>query len=223
MDSIKSIFQRKIVNFEKLTAFGFTKEADLYSYSTTLPDSGFKMTINITKAGEVSSVVIDPILNEPYTLHLVDSASGSFVGQVKSNYEAVLEDIAQKCFEADIFKSKQAKEVISYIRNTYGDELEHLWQKFPDNAVTRRKDNQKWYAAILTASRRKLGFDSDEKAEILDLRMTLEDIEKRVDNIKILPGYHMNKRHWITICLDDSVSTDEIKKLIDESYILAKK
>ena len=53
--------------------------------------------------------------------------------------------------------------------------------------------------------------------------MTHEDIEKRVDGIKILPCYHMNKKHWITICLDDSVSMDEICKRIDESYLLAKK
>lgn len=52
-----------------------------------------------------------------------------------------------------------------------------MWKKFPDNTVVRRKDNKKWYAAILTVSRRKLGFDSNEMVEILDLKMTSEDIE----------------------------------------------
>ena len=223
MDIIKSIFQRKAVNFEKLTTYGFSKEASIYSYNTTLSDSGFTMTVNITKTGEITAVVIDPAFNEPYTLHLIDGAAGSFIGQVKNEYESVLEEIAEKCFDAQVFKSSQAKEVIAYLRKTYGDELEYLWQKFPDNAVVRRKDNQKWYAAILTVSRQKLGFDSDENVEILDLRMTPENIEKRVDGIKILPGYHMNKKHWITICLDGSVSTEDIFSRIDESYILAVK
>lgn len=223
MDSIKSIFQRKTVNFEKLAAYGFSKEAERYSYSTSLPDSGFTMTVNVTNKGEITVTLIDPAFNEPYTLYLADGASGSFVGQVKSEYEAVLENIAGKCFDIEVFKSKQAKEVIAYVRNTYGDELEYLWQKFPDNAVVRRKDNQKWYAAILTVSRRKLGFNSDENVEILDLRMMPEDIEKQVDGAKILPGYHMNKKHWITICLDVSVSIDEIYQKIDKSYLLAKK
>lgn len=47
--------------------------------------------------------------------------------------------------------------------------------------------------------------------------------EKQVDSIKILPGYHMNKKHWITICLDGSVPIDDICRKIDESYLLAKK
>lgn len=223
MDIIKSIFQRKTVNFEKLTAYGFALEADIFAYSTTLSDSGFTMTVNIKKDGKITAVVIDPAFNEPYTLHLADGAVGSFVGRVKSQYEAVLEEIAEKCFDKQIFKSKQAQEVIAYLRNTYGDEPQYLWQKSPDNAVIRRKDNQKWYAAILTVSRRKLGFDSDENVEILDLRMTPEDIEKRVDGVKILPGYHMNKKHWITICLDESVSTGDIFARIEESYVLAVK
>lgn len=223
MDIIKTIFQRKTVNFEKLTAYGFLQEADIYSYSTTLSDSGFTMTVDITKEGQITAVVIDPAFNEPYTLHLADGAVGSFVGQVKNEYEAVLEEIAEKCFDMRVFKSRQAEKVIDYIRTTYGDELEYLWRKFPDNAVVRRKDNQKWYAAILTVSRRKLGFDSDESVEILDLRMTPEDIEKRVDGVKILPGYHMNKKHWITICLDGSVPAGDIFTRVEESYRLAVK
>ena len=39
----------------------------------------------------------------------------------------------------------------------------------------------------------------------------------------VLPAYHMNKKHWITIILDGSVSLDVIKEKIDESYVLAKK
>ncbi len=36
----------------------------------------------------------------------------------------------------------------------------------------------------------------------------------------ITPGYHLNKRHWITIALDDSVPDDLLQSLIDESYAL---
>ena len=223
MDIIQSIFKRKTVNFEKLINYGFSKKADIYSYSTVLPASGFTMTVSITEQGEISSMVTDPALNEPYVLHLADNAAGSFVGGVKYEYEQILTDIADKCFEHDVFKTEAAKDMIKYVRSKYGSELEYLWQKFPDNAVVRRNDNQKWYAAFLTVSRRKLGFASDETAEIIDLRMTPENIEKNVDNVKILPGYHMNKKHWVTICLDGSVPLDEICRLTDESYILASK
>lgn len=36
----------------------------------------------------------------------------------------------------------------------------------------------------------------------------------------ILPGYHMNKRHWNTLVLDESLPDDLILSLIDDSYEL---
>ncbi len=36
----------------------------------------------------------------------------------------------------------------------------------------------------------------------------------------VLPGYHMNKRHWNTIVLDDSIPASEIERMIDASYAL---
>lgn len=36
----------------------------------------------------------------------------------------------------------------------------------------------------------------------------------------IRAGYHMNKRHWITIDFDGSVPQGEIKRLIDNSFLL---
>ncbi len=39
----------------------------------------------------------------------------------------------------------------------------------------------------------------------------------------ILPGYHMNKRHWITLVLDGSIPEDLVFSLIDDSYALVVK
>ncbi|MBF1202590.1 MAG: MmcQ/YjbR family DNA-binding protein, partial [Fusobacterium periodonticum] len=36
------------------------------------------------------------------------------------------------------------------------------------------------------------------------------------------PAYHMNKKHWCTICLDGTVELEKIYNLIDISYELAK-
>jgi predicted DNA-binding protein (MmcQ/YjbR family) len=36
----------------------------------------------------------------------------------------------------------------------------------------------------------------------------------------IIPGYHMNKKHWNTVTLDSSVPDDEVRQMIDESYAL---
>jgi predicted DNA-binding protein (MmcQ/YjbR family) len=51
--------------------------------------------------------------------------------------------------------------------------------------------------------------------------MNSEEIDVVVDGKKYYPGYHMNKKHWVTICLDGSVPIEEVFRRIDESYGLA--
>jgi predicted DNA-binding protein (MmcQ/YjbR family) len=38
----------------------------------------------------------------------------------------------------------------------------------------------------------------------------------------VLPGYHMNKKHWNTIVVNGSVSNKQLQAFIDESYALVK-
>ena len=38
----------------------------------------------------------------------------------------------------------------------------------------------------------------------------------------ITPGYHMNKRHWITIRLDGTVSVELLGEILRESYTLVR-
>ena len=45
-------------------------------------------------------------------------------------------------------------------------------------------------------------------------------IEWRENYSSILPGYHMNKKHWNTIICDGSISNMLIKQCIDDSYDL---
>lgn len=39
----------------------------------------------------------------------------------------------------------------------------------------------------------------------------------------VLPGYHMNKKHWNTIVVDGSVSDKQLREWIDHSYELVAK
>jgi predicted DNA-binding protein (MmcQ/YjbR family) len=36
----------------------------------------------------------------------------------------------------------------------------------------------------------------------------------------VLPGYHLNKRHWNTVIIDGSLSEQMIKDLVEDSYDL---
>ena len=48
-------------------------------------------------------------------------------------------------------------------------------------------------------------------------------IELRETYSCVLPGYHMNKKHWNTILVDGSVADSQLKEWIDHSYKLVAK
>jgi len=217
------VFKYRKPNINKLLSFGFVAIGNRFEYKTDFLDHQMELLVIVHPDGCVETKVTDIESEGEYTLHLVIGASGAFVGRVRATYESIVENIANVCFEPDVFKAPQTKAVANYVSEKYGDEVEHLWTKSPTNAIVRRKDTRKWYVAILTLSRRKLGIDSDELVEIIDLRMEPEKVESVVDYSRYFPGFHMNKKHWITICMDGSVSIDEIFDRIDQSYKLALK
>ena len=98
------------------------------------------------------------------------------------------------------------EEIFEYVQKQYGTIPEYLWSKLPDSAVLRHK-NGKWYAVIMTVEKSKLGLDPEMTSMI-------------IQTYGFLPGYHMNKRHWITILLDGSFSEAKILDFLDMSYDL---
>ncbi len=224
---IEGIFKNRIPNEKKIRDFGCEKRGNTYFLSVDLSEPQLKMYIKISEKGKVSFKVIDTDSEEEYILVNIVDSSGAYVGKIKQECEEVLKKIAKECFEPEVFKSEQAKQIIEYARNKYGDSLEFLWAKFPNNAVLRRKDTKMWYAAILTVANQKLLIDSfsgnmEGMSEVIDLRALPEDVEMLLNKEGYYPGYHMNKKHWYTIRLDGSISLQEIFMRIDESYILAR-
>lgn len=60
-----------------------------------------------------------------------------------------------------------------------------------------------------------------EKFESINLKCDPERaIDLRERYAGIIPGYHMNKKHWNTVMCDGSVSDSLIIELIDHSYDL---
>ena len=216
-------FRNRKPNFEKLSRSGFKESAEGFSFQTALLSGQFTLTVKISRAGEVKAELVDSEFGEPYTLHLVEDAAGSFVGTVREEYSRALSAIAEHCFEPNVFLSSQTNELIAHAREKYGTEPEYLWERFPDNAVLRRGDNDKWYGAILTAERKSVGLEGEGKIEILDLRCDPVTLPLIVDGKRIFPGWHMNKKHWITVPLDGRLPFEEVCELLEESWQLAGK
>lgn len=215
------IFKNYVYIKDKLIEFGFTQTEDKLIFEKNICDGEYIFSMSISKDNVIKLDVYESNTKEPLELFYLKTATGSFISKINLACETIINEIIQNCFEKRIFKSHQALLIIDYIRKKYGNELEFLWEKFSDNAIWRRTDNKKWYALLLLISANKLKIASNEKIEILDIRCDTDEISKTIDNNSIFTGYHMNKKHWITVLLDNSLPIEKIYYLIDKSYEIA--
>lgn len=218
----EKIFKNLKANHDKLIEYGFNLQKNGYFYQKKLKNDEFCLNIQV-EDNVVKTKVVEKETGEEYILFLLDDAVGEFVIGLRSEYEKALDDIAQACFDREVFTLPMTQKIISYVKKKYNNELEYLWEKFPKNAICRRDDNKKWYAAFIKIPKSKLGNFSQEEVEILDLRANSEDIERLIDNKTFFPAYHMNKKSWITISLNDIKDETILYELIDKSYMLAAK
>lgn len=112
----------------------------------------------------------------------------------------------------------QRGRITQYIQDTFGMEAEYLWADSPGNAVFRHPASKKWYAAMMRVLPEKLGLPSGEALDIMDIKCDTIMIGSLLSTKGFFPAYHMNKNHWISIVLDDSVSDDQIIPLLELSY-----
>lgn len=118
-------------------------------------------------------------------------------------------------------KMTQRQAILNYVATQYGTVAEYLWEKFPTYAVLRHHNKKaKWYALIAQVPKIKLGLEEEGKIDILNIKSDPNMIPLLQQDKNILPAYHMNKKHWITILLDTDFSDEDIYKLLDWSYRL---
>ena len=220
---MENFFKNKKPDKDKLKTYGFKICDKKYIYKTNILNNQFELEIQITQDGKVSTKLIDNESKELYTLHLLDSADGVFVGKVKQEYNDILAEISDKCFVTENLLWENSHKIIKYVKDKYNDDIEYLWEKFPRNGICRRKDNKKWYLAILSVKGTSLGLETEEILEVIDLRAEVNDVPNLIKSKNIYPAYHMNKKHWFTVILDGSVPLSDIENMIDKSYFLAKK
>ena len=111
-------------------------------------------------------------------------------------------------------------ELEKYIAETYGAKAEYPWIKYPTFAVFRHKDNQKWFAVIMTIDKRKLGIKEDGQIDVVNVKCEPFFAVTMREQRGIYPAYHMNKDHWLTLALDGSVSGDNLELLLALSFDL---
>ncbi len=108
------------------------------------------------------------------------------------------------------------KQIEEYIFNEYGVKPEYLFKD--DTAIFRNPNNKKWFCAILQIPARKLGINSKEPVQIINLKNHPANVAMLLSAKGIFPAYHMNKENWLTILIGGDIPLGMIIDLIDQSY-----
>ncbi len=116
------------------------------------------------------------------------------------------------------FSLRQA--VLDFCKAQYGTSPESPWARYPKYQVLRHDSNNKWYAVIMDIPKSKLGLDSDEIVDVLNVKCDVVLIGSLLGQKGIFPAYHMSKSKWLSIILDGTVELEQIKFLIDLSFEL---
>lgn len=111
------------------------------------------------------------------------------------------------------------EEIYEYVKKQYGTVPEYLWKESPESAVLRHK-NGKWYAVLMQVEKSRLGLDGNTKIDIINVKCDPDMVGLLTQTYGFLPGYHMNKKYWITMLLDGTVSEAKILDFLDMSYDL---
>ena len=114
-------------------------------------------------------------------------------------------------------------ELEAYITEIYSAEGEHLFAKYPSFLVFRHSGNKKWLSVIMDIPRKNLGLTGEDEISVVNLKCDTKLNGSFREEPGIFPGWHMNKAHWLSVALDGTVDTEQIKFLASLSYDLTKK
>lgn len=113
------------------------------------------------------------------------------------------------------------EQLFAHIRKKYKASPEYLWMRYPNYAVFRHSDNQKWFALMMDVPGSRLGLDRGEIEDILNVKVSdplLADLLVRQEGF--FRGYHISRGNWISILLDGTVAFEEICRWLEESYLV---
>lgn len=181
----------------------------------------FEAVVEVDEAGQLSSFVWDGEMEEVYTAHLVTAPAGAFVGQVREAYQSILDRVEEACCVALPFSKDQSNRIAQLIKEKWGDLPDYPFAKSPETGAFRHSANSKWYALVTQVKRGQLDGSADQElVEIVNLKVDGREIAELLSQSGIFPAYHMSKKTWVSVLLDETVEDQAIFALLEKSRYL---
>ena len=116
------------------------------------------------------------------------------------------------------------EKVFRFTRSLFGAQTDQPFEGDFTTTVLRHSDTGKWFGIVLDAPKNKVGVSGEGTVRVLNLKCDplFADILFQAYR-GIVPAYHMNKRHWISVVLAGDVPWEEVENCIRMSYALTAK
>ena len=201
---------------EKLKAFGFYESDDFLCLKKNIAGGEFYTIIRLSEIS-FNAEVFETQTDEKYVLFDVVSANGAFVGQIRNEVQAIIDEIYEKCFDFQDIRQKY----VDFLQAEFSAAGDKPWLDEGDSTSSvYRCPNGKWFALVMKIKFKNLGFESDETVWVVNLKADTEKITEITDKKSIFPAYHMNKKYWITVLLTAITVFEQLCELTRKSFEL---
>lgn len=210
-------FSNYSIKQDRLLDYGFQPESDKLVFRKPLPEDNFEIVIEYD--GTLRGRIMDLAVGEEYTNYRREGTTGYSAG-IRQKLVDLLLDIRENCCRNQYFKGEQARRICEYIYETYDRTPEFLWPNIPSYAAFRLKGTKKWYAIMGSVPRYKLDPASEDRrdVEVINVKVDREQIKDILSQPGYYPAFHMNKKCWVSIILEDALPDEEIQDRICSSY-----
>ncbi|WJM87508.1 MmcQ/YjbR family DNA-binding protein [Dickeya chrysanthemi] len=110
-----------------------------------------------------------------------------------------------------------AEQFFDGIARQYGVLPDYPWKN--SSACVFRHPNRKWFCLNMTVKNHQLGREGNDDVEIINVKARPEMIGSLRSIKGVLPAYHMNKEHWLSIVLQE-IDTETLWQLVSDSHLL---
>lgn len=213
----ETIFNRYSIDENKLLKYGFNSD---YVYTVDILDNTFKVIVTYADK-KITGKIIDLSFDEEYINFRIER-SGDFNLKIRSEFEKILLDIRDKTCIRRVYIFDQANRINEFIYKIYSVSPDLPFKSSPYHGVYRNKDN-KWFSILMVIPFNKIDKNKFGLIEVINVKINPNDKDNLLKIEGIYEAYHMNKKSWISIILNDTLSDDLVSELIDNSYKLVGK
>lgn len=225
------IFRSAVPVYERFADFGFEKQKNSYVLKRELSCSGFYVLLTVAESSKTDSSdvfaadtlnaeVYENETDERYVLFDVKQSNGTFVAELREEVRALVEEFRASCFESCNLREKYE----AYIAESFESAVDYPWPDYEGDVSTAvwRCPNNRMFALVMDITYRKFGFESDDPVSVVNLKVDPDKKDLLIDGKSVFPGYHMNKKHWVSVLLTAVTSWERLSEMTRRSYELVK-